>query len=184
MPKRDSVSTPAPNAREATLAALVDQIFPPSNWGPGARQLGLAELVWELAGSPAGRGQDSYRQPPFADADVPGLGWQWRASPLEGLEHGLDVVGTWSLGTHGAAFADLPSAEQSAAVTALDDGSFPGFDLVSAASFFDLLYGYVFDALFVVPASGGYSLDAVWDRLGVRAHPAADGESGSRGTPG
>jgi gluconate 2-dehydrogenase gamma chain len=176
---RDSVPTAAPDAREATLAALVEQIFPPSDWGPGARQLDLAEMVWELAGSPAGRGQDSYRQPPFADADVPGLGWQWLATPLEALEYGLDAVRTWSLGTHGAAFADLRSAEQATAVAALDDGSFPGFDLVSAASFFDLLYGYVFEALFVVPTSGGYSLDAVWDRLGVRAHPAADGESRS-----
>jgi len=175
----DGASTAAPDAREATLAALVEQIFPPSDWGPDARQLDLAELVWELAGSPAGRGQDSYRQPPFADADVPGLGWQWRATPLEALEYGLDVVRTWSLGTHGAAFADLPSAEQGTAVAALDDGSFPGFDRVSAASFFELLYGYVFEALFVVPTSGGYSLDAVWDRLGVRAHPAADGESRS-----
>lgn len=163
---------------EPTLAALVEQIFPASDWGPGARELGVAELVRELADSPAGSGADSYRQPPFADADVQGLGWQWAATPSEALEHGLDVVRTWSLGTHGTDFADLPSAEQAAAVTALEGGSFPGFVLVSAAAFFELLYGYVFDALFVVPASGGYSLDAVWDRLGVRRHPAG-GESGS-----
>lgn len=165
--------------REPTLAALVEQIFPASDWGPGARELGVAELVREVADSPASRGADSYRQPPFADADVPGLGWQWTATPSEALEHGLDIVRMWSFDTHGTDFADLPSAEQAAAVTALEGGSFPGFVLVSAAAFFDLLYGYVFDALFVVPASGGYSLDAVWDRLGVRTNPVAGGEGGS-----
>jgi gluconate 2-dehydrogenase gamma chain len=171
----------ASRSRAPTLAALVERIFPESSWGPGARQLGLAELVWELASSPAGRGQDSYRQPPFADTDVPGLGWQWKATPLDALEHGLDVVQKWSLGTHEMAFADLPSAEQVYAVSALEGGSLPGFQLVSATAFFDLLYGYVFDALFVVPTSGGYSLDAVWDGLGLRPHPApgaAAGESG------
>jgi gluconate 2-dehydrogenase gamma chain len=179
MPEGAIACTAASGARKATLAALAEQIFPASDWGPGASELGLAELVWQLAVSPASRGRDAYHQPPFADADVPGLGWQWRATPLEAFEHGLDVVGTWSLGIHGAAFADLAPAEQTAAVIALEDGSFPGFELVSAASFFDLLYGYVFDALFVVPASGGYSLDAVWDRLGVRAQAAAGGEGGS-----
>jgi hypothetical protein len=155
----------ASGSRAPTLAALVERIFPESSWGPGARQLGLAELVWELASSPAGRGQD----------------WQWKATPLDALEHGLDVVQKWSLGTHEMAFADLPSAEQVYAVSALEGGSLPGFQLVSATAFFDLLYGYVFDALFVVPTSGGYSLDAVWDGLGLRPHPApgaAAGESG------
>jgi hypothetical protein len=56
-------------------------------------------------------------------------------------------------------------------VARLADGTMPGFELVSAAAFFELLYGYVFDALFVVPASGGYSLDAVWRRLGVGPEP-------------
>lgn len=179
MPAGGTGRQAGPGARESTLAALVEQVFPASAWGPGARELGVAELVRELADSPAGRGMDSYRQPPFADADVPGLGWQWTATPSEALEHGLDVVRMWSISTHGTDFADLPPAEQTAAVAALEDGSLPGFELVSAAAFFDLLYGYVFDALFVVPASGGYSLDAVWDRLGVRMHPAPGSEGGS-----
>lgn len=181
MPQGGLAGPAASGSREATLAALAEQIFPESGWGPGARQLGLAELVWVLASSPAGRGQDSYRQPPFADTAVPGLGWQWQATPLEALEHGLDVVQKWSLDTHERAFAALPPAEQVYAVSALEGGSLPGFQVVSATAFFDLLYGYVFDALFVVPTSGGYSLDAVWDRLGVRPQPAAGAAGGESG---
>jgi hypothetical protein len=156
---------------QATLEALVEQIYPETCWGPGAARLGLAATVWALASGPAGRGLDSYRQPPFAGMDVPGLGWQWQASFLEALEHGLDVVHQWSVAAHGITFAELGPAEQEHAVARLEDGTMPGFELVSAAAFFELLYGYVFDALFVVPASGGYSLDAVWGRLGVGPEP-------------
>lgn len=162
-------------ARDATLGALVDQLYPETDWGPGARALGVARTVRELAGGPVGRGQDSYRQPPFADADVPGLGWQWQATFLEALEHGLDAVQRWSLERHRVPFADLPSATQAVAVAALEDGTLPGFELVSAQAFFGLLQGYVFDALFVLPASGAYALDAAWARLGIGAGPAATG---------
>jgi gluconate 2-dehydrogenase gamma chain len=159
------------SAAQATLNALVERIYPETSGAPGAGQLGLAATVWALASGPAGRGLDSYRQPPFAGTDVPGLGWQWQATFLEALEHGLDVVHQWSVATHGVAFVELAPAEQEHAVARLEAGTMPGFELVSAAAFFELLYGYVFDALFVVPASGGYSLDAVWGRLGVGPEP-------------
>jgi Gluconate 2-dehydrogenase subunit 3 len=184
MPGDITGGTAAPGAREATLGALVDQIYPETGWGPGARQLGVVKVVRELATGPAGRGQDSYRKPPFAEADVPGLGWQWKATFLEALDYGLDVVEQWSLDSHGVPFADLPPAEQSRAVAALEDGTAPGFQLVSSRAFFELLYGYVFDALFVTPTSGGYSLDAVWDRLGIGREPLADAPAGRTCPPG
>ena len=158
-------------AREATLSALVEQIYPETDWGPGAKRLGLAIAVRELASGPAGRGLDSYRQPPFAEADVPGLGWQWQATYLEALDYGLDVVQRWSLDSRRVPFADLPSQEQFRVVAAIEDGTQPGFALVSSRAFFGLLYGYVFDALFVTPTSGGYSLDAAWDRLAGGQQP-------------
>ncbi|HEY1921018.1 MAG TPA: gluconate 2-dehydrogenase subunit 3 family protein [Streptosporangiaceae bacterium] len=161
--------SPASAAREETLGALAEQIFPESPWGPGARRLGLAHTVRELACGAAGRGVDSYRQPPFAEADVPGLGWQWQATYLEALDHGLDVAQRWSVERHGVRFAELPAARQADAVAALEDGTLPGFTLVSAGAFFELLYGYIFDALFVMPAAGAYSLDSVWERLGIGA---------------
>jgi gluconate 2-dehydrogenase gamma chain len=167
-------------ARDATLGALVDQLYPETDWGPGARQLGVARTVRELAGSPAGRGQDSYRQPPFAEADVPGLGWQWQATFLEALDHGLDAVQRWSLERHRASFADLPPVTQAGAIAALEDGTLPGFELVSAQAFFKLLHGYVFDALFVLPTSGAYALDAAWSRLGIGAGPASGVPAGTR----
>jgi Gluconate 2-dehydrogenase subunit 3 len=153
--------------REQTLTALVEQIYPPSDWGSGARELGVAVTVRALADNPAGRGEDSYRGEPFSTSYQPEFGWQWRATPLEALDHGLDAVQSWSYANYGVSFADLDEGTQIRAIEALEADAMAGFELVAARAFFDLLSGWVFDALFVVPTLGSYSLDAVWARLGL-----------------
>src|SRR5258708_39508560 len=56
----------ATQRRAETLAALAERIYPATDWGPGAHELDLAGDIRRHLATPFGRGEDSYREPPFA----------------------------------------------------------------------------------------------------------------------
>jgi gluconate 2-dehydrogenase gamma chain len=153
--------------RHRTLEALAERIYPETEWGPGAKQLGLAGAIWDMSASDSALGLDSYRQRPFAEGPDESFGWQSELSFHDAFVEGLDMVERWSTSQHGVSFSELADSSQDEAVMMLEQGAMPGSSIISSRLFFGLLTGYVFDALFVAPAAGQYSLDGVWTRLGM-----------------
>jgi gluconate 2-dehydrogenase gamma chain len=163
--------------RDATLDALVERIYPETDWGPGASRLEVAKFIRRMADSSTGRGEDYYQAEPFHPSDDRSRGWQWRETPQQLLDTGLDRLDTWAReyhsneATEGTSFARLSVALQEQAIAELEAGSFAEFPLGAARAFFDLVHSGVFDALFVAPALGSYSLDSVWTRLDPESAP-------------
>ena len=157
--------------REATLDALVERIYPATGWGPGATELEAGRFVRRMADSSTGRGEDYYQAEPFHPGDDRSRGWQWRESPQRMLDDGLDRLDLWARATRDVSFDRLVPAEQDQAIAQLEAGSFAGFLPGASRAFFDLVHGWVFDALFVAPAQGSYSLDSVWAHLDPAGAP-------------
>lgn len=82
-------------------------------------------------------------------------GWQSFASPAELYRRGLRALDAFTEATFGARFAELSDDDQDQALQALEDDDADGFDLPSAAAFFELIRRHTIEGLFADPIYGG-----------------------------
>ncbi|WP_213765585.1 gluconate 2-dehydrogenase subunit 3 family protein [Caballeronia sp. dw_19] len=157
-----------------TLNALVERMYPSTDWGPGASELNVASDIIAHLGGPFGTGEDSYAGLPFVPDADPAMGWQTRRSRRDALLDGLDMLQHWSTNVDGLAFDRLPAETQDELIKQLEQGKFPGFEGKEAQDFFSLVLDEVFTALFVTPALGEYGLASAWKRLLRSAQAESD----------
>ena len=148
-----------------TLRALVERIYPETDWGPGAAELGVAESIMQHLDSPFGRNDDAYRQAPFDPNAHRSMGWQGSHSREEVLANGLRGLEQWSTRTYGMSFSALASSVQEQVMGEIEEGRSNAFDPTRGFEFFDLLVDQVFTALFITPTLGDYRLHSAWTRL-------------------
>lgn len=138
------------------LARLVDVLYPPSAWGPGARELDAhRDILAHVAGAP-GTVDDHYCAAPFVADPAPEAGWQIPSSPYDALVDGLQTLDRSAHQRHGHRFADLDDTQAATLVREAEP------------RFVDLVLSLLFAQLFVAPVEGAYELDAAWAILDPR----------------
>lgn len=152
------------SAREtAILTAMVDRLIPSDEHGPGAVESGALQYIDRGLGGALSEDREAYRA---------------------GLA-GLDRYGRYS---RGAPFLELEPSVQDSVLLDLQTGGATGSGAGfggSSGSFFNMVKGHVWEAMFGDPHYGGNRNFAGWDlvgypgpRLGVSAEDQARLEAG------
>ncbi|MDQ4127308.1 MAG: gluconate 2-dehydrogenase subunit 3 family protein [Actinomycetota bacterium] len=126
-----------------TAAALFERFFPADENGPGADCIGVLVYVDRALSGAYREAAESYRL-------------------------GLAALDRVARARHGALFADCPTEEQDALISALESGDLPELRVPSQQEFFLMLRNHVREGLFSDPAHGGNRDKMGWRFLG---HP-------------
>jgi gluconate 2-dehydrogenase gamma chain len=86
-------------------------------------------------------------------------------SSREAYAVGLAAIGDYAMATKGAAFADLPAADQDAILTALEKNAATGL-MADAPGFFALVRNHTIQGTFCDPYYGGNTDFIRWDLIG------------------
>jgi hypothetical protein len=140
-------SRPHPAARETltaaeaeTLVAIVARLIPADENGPGTAEAGAAIYIDRALSGPLRSSREAYAA-------------------------GLSAIGDYAIATKGAAFADLPAADQDAILTALEKNTATGF-ISDAPGFFALVRTHTIQGMFCDPYYGGNADFIGWDLVG------------------
>jgi gluconate 2-dehydrogenase gamma chain len=160
-------------AEAATVAAIVDQIYPPNALGPGAVEAGVPTFIDQELSGPWGRGERMYRDPPFREPTHGGHGWQSPLTPAEVYRTGLSALDRFTTRDFGEPFVALTAADQHDVLTAVEAGLVDTFSELDPVSFFALIRQNVIEGLFADPRYGGNRDMAGWRWLGFPGDPDA-----------
>jgi gluconate 2-dehydrogenase gamma chain len=144
----------------AVLAAAGDRIFPADAASPSASALGLLPFAERQLDGPWGRGERMYLQPPFAEPDHGGHGWQSSATPAEAIAETLGELAR-------EGFLAMDATGRDAALARLER---------EAPARFALLRLLVVEAVLSHPAHGGNRDGAGWRWLGFPGDPVQLGQ--------
>ena len=140
-------SSPQPAARETltateadTLEAIVARLIPADENGPGAAEAGVAIYI---------------------DRALDGALRSSRAIYAAGLA----AIDDYAMATKGAAFADLPAADQDAILTALEKNTATGL-MTDGPGFFALVRSHAIQGMCCDPYYGGNADFIGWDLVG------------------
>jgi|GEM_PF-4590026 len=152
--------------RISVLTAVVDRIYPDTDWGPGGARLDVAaDIVRQLAGA-YGTGSDSYAPGPFAPNAHSCFGWQRDESRLAFLGRGLFALDRCAAARYGVHFVELTTMQRDRVLGDIEIGAAAeGFTSAEWIDWFDLVLEQVFTALFIAPVGGRYGTAWAWGRL-------------------
>lgn len=156
----------------ATLAALVDCLFPPIEETPGATALGVVDFIRGQLAGPRGRGEHRYNQEPFLEPSDSGHGPQSQTTPIELYAAGLRALDDDARQQGATGFSALESALQSDAVGRLEAGRLEAIEPAAGRAFFAQVREHVLEGLFTDPRHGGNRDRAGWRWLGYPGPPA------------
>jgi gluconate 2-dehydrogenase gamma chain len=125
-------------AERQTLDAFVDRLAPKDELGPGALEMGAANYI-DLS---------------FAD---------YLAAEKPSFSEGLAAVDTYARAQYDARFADLAPEKKDAVLTAMENGTAPGFS--NSRAFFNRVRRLTLEGMFGDPYYGGNKNFAGWDLI-------------------
>ena len=153
------------NAEESrALEAAVARLIPADDDGPGAAEAGVAAFIdLQLAGA-WGNGEQFYQKGPFA-AGTPQQGYQLAFTPAAMFRLGLAKLDESARKSGGAAFADLPAAQQDEMLAQAEHGKLD-FGPLPSAVFFASLLDATMEGFFSDPIYGGNRDKIGWKLVG------------------
>ncbi|MFF3571978.1 gluconate 2-dehydrogenase subunit 3 family protein [Nocardia jiangxiensis] len=150
----------------SVLNAVVDRIYPDTEWGPGGARLDVAADISRQLGGAYGTGSDSYASGPFAPNAHSCFGWQRDESRLAFFGRGLLALDRCAAALYRVHFVELTTTQQDRVLGDIEIGSAAdGFTPAEWIAWFDLVLEQVFTALFIAPVGGRYGTAWAWDRL-------------------
>ena len=135
----------------ATLEAMTVRLIPSDETGPGAREARAVRYIDRALGGALADARDAYR-------------------------NGLAAVDAYARSSKGAAFVQLPDADQDALLRDMEANTAVGFR-GGAAVFFNLVRAHTIQGTFADPFYGGNANFAGWDLIaypGVRLAVGSD----------
>lgn len=148
----------------AFVRAATSRLIPSEGEGPGAVEARVAVFIDRQLADDFGTAADWYMDGPHDPGADPLLGFQSPLSPAEIYQMGIEAFDNWCRETKGAAFAELGTSAQDAALTALDSGEVNLRDPLR--NFFDLLLQNTKEGFFSDPRYGGNHGMAGWVHIG------------------
>jgi gluconate 2-dehydrogenase gamma chain len=139
-----------------TLQAIVARLIPADENGPGAAEAGAAHYIDRALSGPLRGSREAYAA-------------------------GLAALDAFALSSKGAAFVKLPTDQQDAILTDLENNAASGFS-PDAASFFNLVRAHTIQGTFCDPYYGGNANFIGWDLIsypGIRMVVSSD-EQGAK----
>lgn len=156
---------PLTQLQRRILSQLAELIFPKTDDGPGASDLGVVTYLENRLDSAWGRGRDLYDHAPFDPTADRLLGWQTPLSPQALYQLMLEAINLWAMETTGLPFDRLPAADATGIFAMLADGSFQSRVEAPVWLFYDLLLKHVSEGVFRDPRLGGNASGKGWEWL-------------------
>lgn len=153
------------NAAEVrALEALVDQLIPADDLGPGGKDAGVVVFMDRQLAGAWGAGLQLYTKGPIQQGTKQ-QGYQLGMTPAELYREALARLDAAAMKQGGGVFADAAPEAQLAMMRAMESG---GLDLspVPAAVFFNDLTQFAFEGFFSDPMYGGNKDMAGWKLVG------------------
>ncbi|MDR0214627.1 MAG: gluconate 2-dehydrogenase subunit 3 family protein [Comamonas sp.] len=147
------------------VQSAVARLIPKDELGPGALEAGVPEFIDRQMDTPYAAGSNWYMQGPFQPDVAPEMGYQLRLSPREIYRLGIAAANQWCNKNLGKAFAELSTADQDKALSAMEHGA-QGFDSLPSATFFAMLWGNTKEGFFSDPLHGGNKDMVGWKLIG------------------
>jgi len=162
-------ATPSPETYQtltateaAFMTAVADCMIPADELSPSGSECGVVAFVDRQLAGAYGAGARFYRAGPFQPA-APGQGYQLPLTPLEFFRAGIADADSWCKQTFGKSLDRLSTADQVAALTAMEKDK---------KAFFAALLQIVMEGFFSDPIYGGNRNMASWRMLGYPGLPA------------
>jgi gluconate 2-dehydrogenase gamma chain len=151
------------------ILAATARLIPSDGDGPGAIEARVPVFLDRQLAGEYGAAADWYMQGPHDAAAAPQFGYQTPLTPAEIYRTGIEGFNAWCEATHGARFAELPPADQDAALSALENNT--GADGAAIlppeeSDFFALLWKNTREGYFADPKYGGNHAMAAWVYIG------------------
>ena len=139
-----------------TIDAAVEQIFPKTDVGPGAKELLVAYYIdHQLAGN-WGLNSKEYMSGPFHPGEATELfGHQTHLNRQQIFNLGIEALNEEAHKRHEANFYEIEEEDQIAILTAFDEDEVTLKGAVSASYFFKLLRGATLEGVYADPLYGG-----------------------------
>lgn len=147
------------------LQSAVARLIPKDELGPGALEAGVPEFIDRQMDTPYAAGSNWYMQGPFQPDAATEMGYQLRLNPREIYRLGIAAANQWCSQNLGKDFAELSTADQDKALSAMEHGM-EGFDNLPSATFFAMLWGNTKEGFFSDPLHGGNKDMVGWKLIG------------------
>lgn len=147
------------------LQSAVARLIPKDELGPGALEAGVPEFIDRQMDTPYAAGSNWYMQGPFQPDAATEMGYQLRLNPREIYRLGIAAANQWCSQNLGKDFAELSTADQDKALSAMEHGV-EGFDNLPSATFFAMLWGNTKEGFFSDPLHGGNKDMVGWKLIG------------------
>lgn len=162
------------------VTAMAETIWPTDDLGPGAREAGVGYYIdGQLSGS-WGKGNRFYLNGPFYQPADTGHGWQIPMTPADVYRAFLPGYDNYVRHTYGAPYPELTAAQQTSAMTDLQQNkaSIPlaGSTSYAASDFYALFRQNVLEGMLSDPAYGGNKNMVGWKFVGFPGDPLRRGD--------
>jgi len=162
------------------VTAMAETIWPTDDLGPGARVAGVGYYIdGQLAGS-WGQGHRFYLNGPFFTAADAGHGWQIPMTPADVYRAFLPGFDAYVRSTLGNPYTMLTAAQQTTALTALQQGKatipIGGTTAFASSDFYSLFRQNVLEGMLADPAYGGNRNMVGWKFIGFPGDPMRRGD--------
>ncbi|WP_330629596.1 gluconate 2-dehydrogenase subunit 3 family protein [Thioclava sp. FTW29] len=155
------------------LMAACARLIPGDEAAPGAIEARVPVFIDRQLAGEYGNADDWYMDGPHDAAADPLLGWQTPLTPAQVYRKAIPEFDTWCRAQFGASFVELSSADQDAALTALQnnkgDGTGGGRAEIlppELRDFFTILLSNTKEGFFADPMYGGNYKMAGWKHIG------------------
>ena len=147
------------------VETLIDQLIPPDDLGPGAKDCGCAVFLDSQLAGGYGRADGLYMRPPFAEGTA-SQGPQSMATPATFYRKALKALGAYVKQNNGGrSVYDLSSADVIKLLSGLESGDVK-LEGVSGKTFFAQLLNNTKEGYFADPVYGGNRDMAAWKMIG------------------
>lgn len=146
------------------LMAATARLIPSDGAGPGAIETRVPVFIDLQLASDFGTAEDLYMEGPFDPGADPFLGYQSPLTPAQIYRRGIAAFDAWCVENKDAAFAELDTEAQDAALTALADGDVRLPD--ELREFWSLLLQNTKEGYFSDPRYGGNAGMQAWVYIG------------------
>jgi gluconate 2-dehydrogenase gamma chain len=162
------------------VTAMAETIWPTDENGPGARVAGVGYYIdGQLSGS-WGQGHRFYLNGPFFTPGDTGHGWQIPMTPADVYRAFLPGFDAYVRQTLGNTYPQLTAAQQTTAMTALQQGKavipIGGTTAFSSSDFYNLFRQNVLEGMLSDPAYGGNRDMVGWKQIGFPGDPMRRGD--------
>lgn len=162
------------------VTAMAETIWPTDDLGPGAREAGVGYYIdGQLAGS-WGQGHRFYLNGPFYAPTDTGHGWQIPMTPADVYRAFLPGFDDYVRHTYGAGYPALNAEQQTAAMTALQQGtasiSIGGASSFASKDFYAMFRENVLEGMLSDPSYGGNRNMVGWKFVGFPGDPMRRGD--------